>query len=603
MDALLLRAVIREISAEAVGGRVTRVDQPGRYDVLLSVRKPGSACRILLSADPQLSRMYLTSSAFEMPRQAPAFCMLLRKRIEGGKIEVCEPLDIDRVCMLRIASRDELGNPANWTLVLEATGRNANILLLDPESTVQATIRRPARSAAGGDKPQGSVYVPPATTAKTAPGEVVPGTFAGVVGSPGGATDRSCRDEVLKAVAGFGGVLAQEACFRAGRRGDLAAAVREIWEECERAKTGFLYVDSGGTPVEAHVASLLSLGASAASFASPSAALDHYYRRTAGDVAYRAARQVLGQRLKALVARTQKRLAARLDELDEAKTGELHRKAGDLILTYMSQVAASLVSHEGNIALPDPETGEGVAVELDPSLDAPANAQVHYRKYARLKARVKLLSPLVGRDRDDLLYLESVLESLDEAKDLGDLTEIEKELREQGLVARDKGGRRAAGPPAAERRTARPVVGEPVASPSPARCARFVTSRGEEVLAGRNNRQNEYVTFKMSGRNDLWFHAKAVPGAHVLLKVEATPVAEESLVEAATVAATLSRARSATKVEVDFCKAQNVKKRPGSRPGMVLYDKYQTIVVRPDPALIARLSSEKPAKPRQTSEE
>jgi len=590
VDALLLRAVIREISGEAVGGRITRIDQPGRYDVLLSVRKPGGACRILLSADPQFSRVHLTSSIFEMPRQAPAFCMLLRKRLEGGKIEACDPLGVDRVCMLRIVSRDELGNPARWTLVLEATGRNTNILLLDPESRVQATVRRQARYAPGGDMPQGSVYVPPATTGKIDPGEVVPGTFQGTAGAPATMPDQSCKEAVLKAVAGFGGVLAQEACFRAGKCGDLASAVREIWEESERAITGLLYVDSGGVPVEAHVVNLLSLGANPASFESPSAALDHYYRRTIGDVALRAARQALAQKLKALVSRTSKRLASRLDELDEARTGDLHRKAGDLILTYMSQVVASLTTHEKSVALPEPETGEDIPVELDPSLDASANAQVHYRRYARLKARARLLSPLVDKDRDDLLYLESVLESLDKARDLGDLMEIERELREQGMVARDKGRRAAAGPAARRRVSTGPVTAGPAPSTATTRCARFVTSKGEEVLAGRNNRQNEYVTFKASGRDDLWFHAKAVPGAHVVLRVGTTPVPEESLVEAATLAATLSRARSATKVEVDFCKAHNVKKRPGSRPGMVLYDKYQTMVVRPDPDLVARLS-------------
>ena len=566
MDALLLRAVIREIDRDTAGARVARVDQPGRYDVLLSIRKPGGACRVLVSADPQFPRMYTTSAAFDVPRQAPAFCMLLRKRLEGGRIEACEPVGVDRICMLRILSRDDLGNPARWTLVLEATGRNGNIILLDPESRVAATVRRSSRSASGGDISPGSVYAPPVLTTKINPAEV---TLESLAGPP----DQPCRDTVLKTVAGFGGVLAKEACFRAGGYEGLAAAVRRIWEESERAASGFVFLDPEGKPIEAHVVRLSSLGERAAVFESPSAALDYYYRRITGEKALLTARQALSKKLKALSTRTGRRLASRLDELDEARTGESHRKAGDLILTYMSQVAVSLGAHQRSVVLPDPETGEAVTVQIDPSLDAAANAQVHYRRYARMKARARLLGPLVDRDRDDLSYLESISEAVDRARDLDDLHEIEREMRDQGLLAREKG---------------KPAPA--AAASTVTHYARFVTSKGDEVLAGRNNRQNEFVTFRAAGRNDLWFHAKSVPGAHVVLRVQGAPAGEESLLEAATLAATLSRARSATKVEVDFCAVQHIRRRPGTRPGMVLYDKYETIVVRPDPDLVARLS-------------
>ena len=559
-----MRALAREISRETVGSRVARVDQPGRHDILLSVRRPGGGCRVLLSADTQFSRIYITSASFELPRQAPAFCMLLRKRLEGGKIEYVEPAGLDRICMVRILSRDELGNPARWTLVLEATGRSANILLLDPESRVVATARRAARSVSGGEVSPGAIYSPPAPSTKTHPCDVMPETLSDASGLP-------CEEAVLSVVAGFGRTLAREACTRATAGETLAAAVHGIWDESECATSGLVFLDAGGNPVDTHVVRLSALAA--AVFESPSAALDHFYRRATREAAFRTARQSLGQKIKVVAARTGRRLASRLEDLDEAGTGERYRKAGDLILTYLAQVTKSLSVHEGSVKLPDPETGEDVALELDLSLDAPANAQVQYRKYAKLKARFRLLSPFVEKDRDDLAYLDSVADALDRAQDLEDLLEIEKELRDQGFLTREKSR-----------------AGAPAATPN-ALYARFVTSAGEEMLAGKNNRQNEQVTFRAASRQDLWFHTKSAPGAHVVLRLQGSArPSDQSLIEAATVAATLSKARSATKVEVDFTAAQNVRKRPGSRPGMVLYDKYQTIVVRPDKDLLVKLS-------------
>lgn len=561
-----MRALASEVNRETVGSRVARVDQPGRYDVLLSVRKPGGACRVLLSADTQFARMYMTSASLDLPRQAPAFCMLLRKRLEGGKIEGVEQAGLDRICMVKILSRDDLGNPARWTLVLEATGRSANILLLDPESRVVVTVRRAARSVSGGEVLPGALYLPPASSSKTHPRDVTSETFLSASGLP-------CEEAVLSVVAGFGRTLAREACHRAVAVERLAPAVREIWKESESATSGLVFLDAGGNPVDAHVVRLSTL--TAAVFESPSAALDHFYQRATREAAFRTARQSLAQKIKALSVRTGRRLASRLEDLDEARTGERHRKAGDLILTYLPQVAKSIGLHEGSIRLPDPETGEDVALEVDLSLNAPGNAQVQYRKYAKLKVRSRLLAPLMEKDRDDLAYLESVADALDRAQDLDELLEIDRELRDQAFLTREKGR-----------------TGAPAPAPK-AHYARFVTSVGEEMLAGRNNRQNEQVTFRAASRQDLWFHTKSAPGAHVILRVQgnARP-SDQSLIEAATIAATLSKARSATKVEVDFTAAQNVRKRPGSRPGMVLYDKYQTIVVRPDSVLLAKLSRE-----------
>jgi predicted ribosome quality control (RQC) complex YloA/Tae2 family protein len=562
LDALLLHALAGEINGQTAGARLVRVDQPAHHDVLLTVRKPGGACKVLLSADPRFPRMHITSSAPEMPKQAPAFCMLLRKRLEGGRIQSVEPVGMDRICMVRILSRDDLGNAARWTLVLEATGRNANLMLLDPESRVVAAARQTPRSGAAGDASPGTVYLPPAIPSKTHPRDVTGETFSGLA-------DVMCEEAVLRRVAGFGRTLAREACRRAGVSGELAGAVLEIWQESQSASWAHVFLDAEGNPVDAHVVLIASHGVE--SFESPSAALDHYYERVAEQATVRATRQSLGQKIRALAARTTRRLESRLEELDEAQTKDVHRRAGDLILTYLPQVAKALTAHYTSVSLVDPGTGDNIEVDLNLSLDAPANAQLQYRRYAKLKARSRLLAPLVEKDRDDLSYFESVTDSVERAEDLDDLNDIARELRDQGFLERD---------------TPR---GHSAQEPAP-RCMRLLTSDGREMLAGRNNRQNEYVTFRAASRQDLWFHAKPAPGAHVVLRMKGNaPASEMALLEAATVAATLSRARAATKVEVDFTEAQNVRKRPGSRPGMVFYDKHQTIVVRPDPGLVARL--------------
>jgi predicted ribosome quality control (RQC) complex YloA/Tae2 family protein len=473
-------------------------------------------------------------------------------------------------------------------LVAEIMGKRSNIVLLDDASRISGVLQ-PVSSERNRYREllPGLPYVAPPPVTKTHPRDMAPAVFddPGIAGA-----GLSCEQAVIMKVAGFGPSLAREACLRAGvapkavfvpaLAAGLARGSIDVWEESVRGEGAHVYLDQKGLPLECHVVHLRRQAAEVRRFASASSALDFHYGILEEVQELEGRRRALKQAVVTHAERVHRRLTSRQQDLSTAAVRNEYKTKGDLILTYLAEVSEALGAHQETVMLTDPATGRPSEVVLDLSLDATGNAQHYYRKYSRAKARRVALAPHIERDATDLQYVSSVETSLDLATTPAELDEISGELEQQGIIqARGDGDgprdRRKAG-------SGRTGPGKP--SPG-----RFVTTLGDEVLVGRNNRQNEYLTSRLARPNDIWLHARSVPGAHVVLRSESGETSGSSLEEAAMLAATYSAARESGKVEVDYTQARYVRRPAGSRPGMVLYDHHRTIIARPDPALARTL--------------
>ena len=520
MDALCLSAVCREVEPAVLGGRIDKIYQPSRDEILLQIRGRAGSCRLLLSANPSRPRLQLTDLPRENPAEPPMFCMLLRKYLAGGKILALRQPPMERLAELVVEAANEMGDKVRRRLVLEAMGRRTNLLLLDGEDRIVDCLRR-----VEGDLTQarpllpGMFYQYPAPQ----PGKKNPGAL-----TPADRTELLARLSQGEAVP--------------------TLLVRE------------------GKPVAFSFRPILQYGPGTESRAYPTfaALLDAFYqaRETADQVRQK------GQDFLKTLTQARERLARKmaLQEKELAATGDRDRDRmyGDLITAnlYRMEKGARVLRTENYY---DPDGGQ-VEIPLDPLKTPQQNAARYYKNYTKAKTAETMLTLQLEKGAQEAAYLDSVLDSVSRAEGDRDLEEIRQELVETGYLRR--------------RAKAKDRMKRPGAKP-----LEFRSTAGLRISVGRNNLQNDRLTTKQAGKWDYWFHTQKIHGAHVILWTEGRQPDDQSLREAAALAAWFSQGREGKKVPVDYTPVKYVKKPAGARPGMVVYTTYQTAYVDPDPAL------------------
>ena len=538
LDAICLTAVLEELRGVLEGGRIDKVYQPSRDEIVLAVRGAGENVKLLLSASPNGPRLHLTREVRENPAQPPMFCMLLRKHLTGARFLRLEQPELERIVLLRLESTDELGDKVGRTLVLEAMGRRANLILLDGEDRIIDCVRRVEGDVATGQR------------------AVMPGLFY----------------RLPEPRPGLPPLLERELDFRSNgeSRGEpLEGKLRRL-----RAAVG----PQGFVPyglvredklVDFTFLPILQYGPDTESrrYESFSRLLDDFY-------ASRATAEKVGQRgadLQKAVGRVRDRVARRVaqQELEREATRDRERKRelGDILTSnlYALQKGMKTVRLTDYY---DPE-GREVDIPLDPLLTPQQNAAKYYKEYNKAKTAEVVLGEQVEKGRRELEYLDSVLEAITLSEGERDLAEIRQELTDTGYLRR--------GAKAAKRMkvAARPME--------------FRSTAGLRISVGKNNTQNDLLTAKQAGKGDLWLHTQKIHGSHVILWTEGRAPDAGSIEEAAKLAAWFSQARDGKKVPVDYTPVKYVKKPAGAKPGMVVYTTYQTAYVDPDGELARRL--------------
>lgn len=569
LDAICLSAVAEELRAAVVGGKIDKIYQPSRDEVILAVRGPAGNVRLLLSASPSQPRAQLTQLPRENPSTPPMFCMLLRKHLTGGRILSLEQPPMERLLDFHLETIDELGDRVERRLVLECMGRRANLILLDQEGRITDCLRR-----VDGDL--------------SAKRQVLPGMFYRLPPPPERINPLQCLPEerqraledasgmpldklLVDRFSGLSPLVARELAFRSGE--DLPALGAELERlldnVMEKRFTPYLLVRDE-KPVDFTFLPILQYGpeTECRRWESFSKLLDVYYETK--DQAERVRQR--GQDLLKTVTnardRVRRKLALQAKELAATLDRERLRELGDIITSNLHGMAkGQRVLHA--VDFYDPE-GREVDIFLDPLRTPQQNAAKYYKDYNRAKTAQQMLTLQIEKGEGELEYLNSVLEALSLAEGERDLQEIRQELIDTGYLRRQK---------TAAKREKR-VNGKPM---------EFRSSSGLRISVGKNNSQNDQLTGKLARKGDLWFHTQKIHGSHVILWTDGGEADLQSIREAAALAAWFSQGREGKKVPVDYTPVKFVKKPGGARPGMVVYTTYQTAYVDPDGALARKL--------------
>ena len=535
LDALCLAAVLTELRAAVQGGKIDKIYQPGARDVILAVRGPAGNVRVLLSANPGHPRIHLTTLDRENPDKPPMFCMLLRKHLTGARIlDIRQPY-MERVVTLKLEALNELGDRVERTLVLEAIGRRANLILLDGEGRITDCIHRVEGDLAAGVR------------------QVLPGLFY----------------RAPEPRFGIPPLIERELRFQ-GQEGDLEPAVEQLWNTVKEYPSTPTMLIRDGRPVDFSFLPILQYGPGTELKEYPSfgALLDDFYETRERQERTRQRGEDLLRAVKNARDRTARKLENQRKELAATRDRERLRQFGDILTTNLHQLERG----HSLVRLPnyyDPECRE-VEIPVDPLLTPQQNAAKYYKEYNKAKNAESALTVQIEKGESDLAYLDSVLENLTLAEGERDLQEIRQELSDTGYLRRQK---------KAVKREKR-VSGKPM---------EFRTDGGLRVSVGKNNSQNDQLTTRQAGKFDWWFHTQKIHGSHVILWTEGARPDEVSVAQAAALAAWFSQGREAGKVPVDYTPVKFVKKPAGARPGMVVYTTYQTMMAQPDGELAKRL--------------
>ena len=569
-DACMMRAVLSDFSSQFPEGKIEKVLQPQNDEIDMVVHYGRSSRRLVLNVGPNAPRLQLSDIAKENPLKAPMFCMLLRKYFLGARIVGVEQLGFDRIAVFKVACYDEMGFPTEKKIICEIMGKYANLIVTDAEWKILAAMKvidfaaSTVRQVLPGMK-----YQIPAKADKLSPLEIDEKIFFDKLSAF--SDERTVEKFITSTYSGIATQIAHELCHRATGACDvplfevdkdtLYKTFRE-WQELLISEnyTPTMVIDQSGKPIDYSYMDITYLGdvVTVKHYDSLSELFDAYF-------AERDRLEKIHQRghdlvtlLNNAVARTERKLAIQRESLLESAKGEEYKKRGDLIIANIYQLKRGMTSFSA-IDYYD-ETCPEVVVELDSRLSPADNAQRYYKLYNKAKVAKEVLTKQIAIWEAELVYLESVKTFLSKAETEEDLVEIRDELYRSGYASKLKGYK----PP--KQIKARPM--------------KFTTSGGYELLVGRNNVQNDYLTFKTAEKHDIWFHTKDIPGSHVIMVTGGEEPSERDYTEAAAVAAYYSKATQDL-VAVDYTAVKNIKKPQGAKPGFVIYKTNYTAYVKP----------------------
>ncbi|GMA70501.1 hypothetical protein GCM10025879_17470 [Leuconostoc litchii] len=563
LDGLFTHAIVHELNSLIVGGRITKVHQPYSNEIVLVVRNNGQNYPLLLSAHPSYSRAQITHIPYENPQTAPNFVMFLRRYLEGAKLQKIEQIENDRIINFYVNARDELGDIQPIRLTLEMMGRHSNLFLVrEKDSRILELIKHvPADQNRVRSLVPGATYVlPPAQNLKN------PFT-AGIDSLAQMILDMSYKDwakHIQTTYQGFGRESAESLARTINQDGDHLAHAREWLTRFDNLAPTLFTSDKGALTYSAF--NWLQDSVTQESFPTLGEMLDAYY---IGKAERERVNQQAGTLVRVVKNELKKNITKRkklLKTLDEAENANDLKIKGDLLITYPHLVhkgmtTVKIENYYDNNNLLD--------IALDPKLDGLKNAEKYFNKYRKLRTAVDYVNKQLSLTDNEIDYFNNIMAQLDVASPK-DVEDIRIELTAEGYLRANKKNKQ------------KPKVSKP---------DKFESSDGTLIEVGKNNLQNERLSLKQADRRDIWLHVQKIPGSHVIIH-SATP-SDDTLLEAAKLAAYYSKARDSANVPVDYLPAGKLRKPNGSKPGFVIFEGQQTLYVTPDATLVSQLKVKK----------
>ena len=569
-DAYFLTAVLSELKEKALGARVEKIHQPSRDTVILLLRCETGREKLLIAANPAAPRLHLTTASPENPEQPPMFCMLLRKHLSGARLAEISQLPMERCVTFSFDCTDEMGYSVQKKLVVELMGRTCNIYLLGTENRILDCLRRVGLDESARAALPGLNYQLPNPVEKQDPLGLTKEDYVNLLSEVG--ADLLC-DRLMDRLGGLSPLVCREAALFAAGDTDARVESLDIPQAADRLQLFFAehlfhpapwyYAQADGTPKQFAFCPIRQYGEcqQADSF---TALLDSYYTLRDKKDSLRQKGQTLRKTVSNLCQRLRRKMAIQEKELAATYDRERLRQLGDIVTANLHRIARGQPALEAEDFYDiDMKT---VTIPLSVTLSPQQNAAKYYKDYARMKTAEKELTNQLELGEQELSYLESVLEELNRADSDQALEEIRQELYAGGYVRLDSSKKRM-------KQSKLPPL-------------RFESTDGYPIYVGRNNRQNDELTFKLARKDDLWLHAQKVHGSHVIISCGGTTPPDNTVTQAAQLAAYYAEKSGGQNLPVDVTPVKQVKKTPGGKPGMVIYHTYKTVIVNPYPDIV-----------------
>jgi len=531
--------MVEELRAELLNGRIQKINQPFDQELVLQIRSNRQSHRLLLSAHPVFGRIQLTETTFENPAQPSTFIMVLRKYLQGAVIESIEQIENDRIVEITVSNKNEIGDDIQATLIIEIMGKHSNILLVDKSSNKVLEVIKHIGFSQNSYRTllPGATYIAPPSTEALNPFTIKDGKLFEIL-----QTQELTAKNLQSLFQGLGRDTAIE--LENLLTDDRLSKFREFFKQ----ETNPCLTDKSfscvpfSTKIEGHFSSLSQL-------------LDVFYKDKAERDRVKQQASELIRRVENELQKNRQKLKKQEKELQATENAEEFRQKGELLTTFLHQVP----NDQDQVVLDNYYTNQPITIALDKALTPNQNAQKYFKRYQKLKEAVKYLTDLIEETKATILYLESVETVLNQAG-LDEIAEIREELIQTGFI----------------RRRQREKI-QKRKKPE-----KYLASDGKTIiLVGRNNLQNEELTFKIARKEELWFHAKDIPGSHVVISGNLNP-SDEVKTDAAELAAYYSKGRLSNLVQVDMIEVKKLNKPTGGKPGFVTYTGQKTLRVTPD---------------------
>ena len=583
LDGLVVHSIVDELHKKLLGGKIDKVYQPENDEVVLHIRNNKENFKLVLSCSASNPRVYLASDyKKENPINAPMFCMLFRKYIQGGNIVNVSQVGFERIIKISIESFDELKEKTTKDIIIEIMGRHSNIILthsLDNKIIDSAKRIPPSVSRVRQILP-GQTYILPPKQDKLNPiTDISLNSFVDTLTSFDGPIFKAIYSKFL----GISPVIAMEICFRANIDENILINeislddISKIYKEFHNL---FKYIkDNVYNPcivIDENIDKVLDFSCinlsqfnnlSVINDNSMSKVLENYYATK--DIKDRIHQRSsdLRKSISIKLDRLYNKLNKQEKELIESENAEIYKVKGELITSYIYMIEKGMESVEvANFY--DPEY-KNIKISLNTNFTPSENAQKYFKKYNKMKTAKKEITSQIEISKEEIDYLENIMLSIENCENLAELMDIREELSKVGYLRSKNNSKKET------KLTTKPHE--------------FISSTGFKILVGKNNKQNDHLTLKVASNDDIWMHTKNIPGSHVIIKTEGKEVPDETIFEGAMLAAFFSKSRMSSQVPVDYTKKKNIKKPNGAKPGMVIYETNSTIYVTPTEELVAKL--------------
>lgn len=568
LDGIVISNIVEELNQTILNGRISKIAQPELDELLLTIKNNKTQYKLLLSAGASLPLIYLTQESKVNPMTAPNFCMLLRKHLNGGKIISITQPNLERIIHFEIEHLNDMGDLCQKFLTIELMGKHSNIIFRDDDLIIDSIKHVSSQMSSVREVLPGRSYFIPDTQEKFDPLTLKEDTFYDKILSK----PMPLSQAIYKSLTGISPIIAEEICYETNldsavpantlsevERVHLYHAFQNVIDKIKKKEYSPIIFYKEREPIEFSSLPLtIYQEFSSKTYSNISQVLETYYASKNTLTRIRQKSSDLRKIVQTALERNRKKYDLQLKQLKDTEKRDNYKLYGELLYTYGYNIKEGAKELE---AFNYYDNNTLIKIPLDPDLSAQENAKRYFDKYGKLKRTYEALSEYSKETKEEITHLESIATALDIALLEEDLQEIKEELIEYGYIRRKYTAKK-------QKITSKPF--------------HYLSSDGFHIYVGKNNFQNEDITFQLATGNDWWFHAKGIPGSHVIVKTQGKDLPDKTFEEAARLAAFYSKGRGNEKVEIDYTEKKNIKKVAGAKPGFVIYHTNYSMLVSPD---------------------